>query len=520
MNRSLLVLALALGALLRLPQLEVRPMHTDEAVHGVKFGALLETGAYAYDRNEYHGPSLNYFTLIPARLLSQRRLADVDETTLRIVPALFGILIILLFPLLVDIGRPSAACGALITAISPALVFFSRYYIQEMLLVSFTFGFLVSGYRLLATGRVAWGIGAGVCAGLMHASKETCLIVFGAVLIALVITVLARGGETNPFVPFRWKHALAVIAPAAFVSVLFFSSFGTHWEGVKDSFLTYQTYFSRAGASAGHEQPWYYYLHLLGWWKVGGGTLWTEGAIILFGAYGIYRAFRGDPAWSARQRDVIRFLAAYALVLWLVYSALPYKTPWSILGAHHGLIIVAGFGVVQFVGSFRHVRWKAVAVALVAVAGIHLLWQSYGNSFVSFDEPSNPYVYSHPGGDVKLIASTVERYAMASAAGKGMPMQVLATANEYWPLPWYLRSFSHVGWWDSVGPEFTPTPVILASPEMEGQLLLRLYESSLQGERLLYVPMFDRQLFLRPGKEIRAYVTLDLRNRTEKERPL
>ncbi|MCB0293433.1 MAG: hypothetical protein KDH97_24480, partial [Calditrichaeota bacterium] len=68
LRRHWLWLILALALLLRLPGLERRPMHTDEAVHAVKFGALLEEGFYEYDPFEYHGPTLNYFTLIPAWL--------------------------------------------------------------------------------------------------------------------------------------------------------------------------------------------------------------------------------------------------------------------------------------------------------------------------------------------------------------------------------------------------------------------------------------------------------------------
>ena len=118
----LLVGALVAGALLRLPRLDLRPMHTDEAVHAVKFGILLETGAYRYDRNEYHGPTLNYFTLLPAWLASEKKLAQVTEVTLRIIPALFGLCLILLLPLVWDIGLESVACAALLTACSPAMV--------------------------------------------------------------------------------------------------------------------------------------------------------------------------------------------------------------------------------------------------------------------------------------------------------------------------------------------------------------------------------------------------------------
>jgi predicted membrane-bound mannosyltransferase len=55
-----LILALAvIGLALRHT---LRPMHTDEAVDAIKFGALLEKGSYIYDPAEYHGPTLNYFT--------------------------------------------------------------------------------------------------------------------------------------------------------------------------------------------------------------------------------------------------------------------------------------------------------------------------------------------------------------------------------------------------------------------------------------------------------------------------
>jgi len=61
-----------LAAALRLPALDVRPMHTDEAVHAAKFARLLQQGLYEYDPEEYHGPTLNYLTLIPARVRASR----------------------------------------------------------------------------------------------------------------------------------------------------------------------------------------------------------------------------------------------------------------------------------------------------------------------------------------------------------------------------------------------------------------------------------------------------------------
>ena len=87
-----LILVVTIAAIaLRVPQLQQRPMHGDEAVHAAKFGDLLEKGYYRYNPNEYHGPTLNYLTLIPAWLSSAGKLTQVNEFTLRIVPVFFGV---------------------------------------------------------------------------------------------------------------------------------------------------------------------------------------------------------------------------------------------------------------------------------------------------------------------------------------------------------------------------------------------------------------------------------------------
>jgi uncharacterized protein (TIGR03663 family) len=175
----LLVVILALG--LRLPRLAERPMHGDEAIHAIKFGQLLEQGTYRYNPDEYHGPTLNYFTLIPAKLQGAVNLKQVNEVTLRIVPVFFGVVLILLLLLLADgLGTGAIIIAGLLTATSPAMVFYGRYYIQEMLLVCFTFGLIACGYRYVRGKSIVWAISAGAFAGLMHATKETCIIALGA----------------------------------------------------------------------------------------------------------------------------------------------------------------------------------------------------------------------------------------------------------------------------------------------------------------------------------------------------
>ena len=105
---------------LRLPQLQQRPMHTDEAVHAVKFGSLLEEGYYRYDSHEFHGPTLNYLTLVPAWLSSAQKITEINETHLLMVPVFFGVLLVALLLFLTNgLGWPAALFAAALTAVSP-----------------------------------------------------------------------------------------------------------------------------------------------------------------------------------------------------------------------------------------------------------------------------------------------------------------------------------------------------------------------------------------------------------------
>src|SRR5882724_2242033 len=125
MNRAAIIgflLATCLAAALRLPSLNQRPMHNDEAVNAIKFGRLWEQGAYQYDPNEHHGPSLYYATLAVGRLTAAPDFEHHSEARLRLVTVLFGLGLLLLLPLLADgLGRHGVLWAALFTAVSPAL---------------------------------------------------------------------------------------------------------------------------------------------------------------------------------------------------------------------------------------------------------------------------------------------------------------------------------------------------------------------------------------------------------------
>jgi len=499
---SAAILIIAGGALaLRLPKLNQRPMHTDEAVQAVKFGALLEKGVYFYDPYEFHGPTLSYFTLVGTYLSSAKNLAQINETTLRMVPVIFGVGLVLLFGLMGDgLGRGAAIWGALLTALSPALVFYSRYYIQETLLVFFTFLLIAAGWRYSRNKNWGWILAAGGAAGLMHATKETCIIAFGALLTALVlITVEQRQRERNlsgPLSAIKGRHLAAGAAVGIVVSVVFYSSFFTNWAGPLDSLRAYATYFDRADGRGIHNHPWYYYLKMLIFTQYGPGPSWSEGLILALAAVGISAGLWGKGIRGANVR-LVRFLIYYTVIMTLVYSAIPYKTPWCLLGFLQGMIMLAGVGAAALVRAVPTYAGKAVICGLLAAGVYNLGGQAVRASFKFYADNRNPYVYAHTTTSLVRLAERAEDIRRVHPEGYNMYIQVIAPPDNYWPLPWYLRSFKRVGYYPQA-PEEVAGAMIITSIKMQKQVEKKLngdYQSDIYGLRpgVLLITYIKRQ---------------------------
>jgi uncharacterized protein (TIGR03663 family) len=511
----LMILLVALVAVaVRAPRLRMRPMHTDEAVHADKFRLLLDNGRYEYNPREYHGPTLNYLTLIPAWLSGAADYAHIDEVTIRIVPVAFGVILVLLTILIADGLGWAAVVAAVLTALSPAMVFYSRYYIQEMLLVCFTLAVIACGYRYARTHSPFWAIAAGVSAGLMHATKETTIIAFGAMLLALIVSHRwsSSHGVASSSAAWRWSHVALGLAAAMGVSALFYSSFLSHPRGILDSYLTYATYFGRAGQTSVHVHPWYYYLQILLLSRYNGGPIWSEAGIVLLALVGLVTPVRASRA-SPMDIRLVRFLAVYTVAMTVIYSAIPYKTPWCLLSFLHGMILLAGVGAVTLLAWLRRPALRAgAAVLLIAVVG-HLAFQTYRANFVYYADSRNPYVYAHPTPEVFTAVEKVREYVGIDGLGRSdqTPIQVIVPDRDYWPLPWYLRDL-RVGYYADVPPAHEIGPLILISDKLELALSHRLYQETPPQSRRMYMYLFDAPYYIwfRPGVKLTGFVRRDL----------
>ena len=512
---ALVAIALAAGLALRVARLDVRPMHHDEANQAVKFGALLERGEYRYDAHDHHGPTLYYLTLPAAWLRGQATLASLDERTLRGVTASFGVATLLLLPLLsAGIGRTAVAASAWLLALSPAMVFYSRMFIQESLFACFTLAFVIGAGRVATGGGLTWSVLTGIAAGMALATKETSVIVLPVALAACAISWWSLGPARprNPFAERRWwAAALVGLAAAAAVAALFYSSFFAAPGGVLEPFRGASTYLGRGLDPASHAHPWHYYLGLLTY-SSSGGLRWSEGLVLVLAVLGAVTAWgmpeRGaeapPPHRSRAERAFwARYLTCNVVIATAIFSAIRYKTPWNLLPFYVGMIVLAGVGFSRLVHATSSRVVRGALVAGFVVASGQLGWQAWRASVTYAADPRNPYVYAQTVPDAVRMAARIRELAAVHPDGARMQVSVIASPYEQWPLPWYLRTMPYVGYWVAPGdPVALQAPVIVASVDHTAAL-----DASL-GDR--YVSEFYG---LRPDVLLALYVERGLWDR-------
>ncbi len=522
MNRwgALAVLLAVAGALaLRLPRLDARPLHNDEGINAYKLVELWEKGVYAYDPDEFHGPTLYYFSLPSLWLSSARDATELTETTLRLVPVVFGTgLILLLLPLAGGLGRGATIGAAVFLAVSPAMVFYSRYFIHEMLLVFFSLFTLAAGWRYVETRRSLWAALAGLGGGLMYATKETFVLSAAAMGLAMLATVwwnawrrrrsaVLPGGTASPqtslftlrpFLAFwNGRHGALAVLVAVGVSLVLFTSFFTNARGPLDSVLTYLPWLDRAGGQSPHIHPWTFYFERLFWFQAPKGPLWSEGLILVLALVGMAVAFCSNRTIIG-SATLARFLSFYTIILTAIYTVISYKTPWCLLNFQLGMILLAGIGAAALWQLCRRkLAVSIVAAALLAGTG-HLTWQAWRASQPYAADRKNPYVYAHTSVNLLKLVERVDAIARTSPDGYDTVIKVFSP-DSYLPLPWYLRRFAHVGWWDGVPPD-PYAPIIIASPKLQARL------DDKSDKAYLMTGLYE----LRPGSFLELYVEIEL----------
>lgn len=488
---SSLIILLA-AALLRLVLLTQKPLHHDEGVNGLFLVTLFRTGAYHYDPSNYHGPSLYYMAVIPTAINNVFRWGHGLSTfAIRLVTATFGIGVVwLMLCLRRFLGAPAALAAAAFAAVSPGFVFFSRYFIHEILFVFFSLGVIVAWLWYHDTGKPRYLMLASASAAMLFATKETWIITAAVWVIAIPCTMifLRLRNRADQIPPWRPEPApgtgprriwiLYLEAAAIFVAIgiLLYSSFFTNPRGILDSVLTF-TYWTKTGRTGIYNREWSTYL----------SWMWQEEApVLVLGSIGAVVAL-------IRARSYLTvFCAFWSMGIFMAYSLVPYKTPWLALSIILPLTIMAG----DLIGQAYKPGTRAFTALIAGAAISFSLYQAIDVSFWNYDNDSYAYSYAHTKRDFLGLVNEIDVIAAANPAKKDIGITVMSP--EHWPLPWYLREYTHAGYWGHVVD--TSEPIVIALkpqvPEVESRLG-KLYREYSTHE-------------LRPGNTLVMFVRKDI----------
>ena len=554
----------AIAAFWRFYDLTLKPLHHDEGVNGHFLMTLFREGIYKYDPSNYHGPTLYYISLAFTKIFG------LETGAIRASVGVFGVLMVaMFFALRRYLGNVGALSAAVLVALSPGMVYISRYFIHEIFFVMCSLGivlgvlFFIEGRKpgffaisamtmtmlvcfmppvmhvenLVPSGQpglvpvfrivifaleaflvfflmriiLGWDEGrpvylllASTSLALFFATKETAFITIGTMIIACFCVWIWRKIyvgvfgkiQTNELEPLQltWSRfiersraaGLPVLVAAsvtvfAYVSVVFFSSFFTYWEGVPAAFEAY-AFWTKTG-TGDHTQNGY-----LGYVK---WLMKVESPIVILCAIGTIIAF-------VKGRHIFAMFAGlWAFGLFAAYTIIPYKTPWLALSFILPMCLVGGYAINE-IFKVRDVAFKGLAAVLLLAAFAVLSFQTYDLNFVRYDDDEMPYVYAHTSRGFHDLMSEVDRYAAKS--GKGTTATVEVVSNEYWPMPWYTRKYTNVNYQGRLVDVNSAEMIIGKSEENDAKLAARY------GTHYRKAGVYP----LRPGVELVLLVRRDL----------
>ncbi|MCU0629755.1 MAG: TIGR03663 family protein [Methanoregulaceae archaeon] len=444
------LLIIILTVFLRFAFLDLKLLHHDEAIHAWFAYELVTKGAYSYDPM-YHGPLLYYLTAGMYWLFGQ------SDLIARLLPALFGVLLVPLIYFIYRLGyldKRQALIAALFVAISPDLVYFSRFLRHDIFQLFFTLLILVALLYYLNSGKLRYALLAGIgVAGGMALKEDMPLFLLIFLVFGLYLLV-----SKKIVLPETWKRdALAGILLAVAILVILYSSFGMHYEVLETGLMKAWNHWTAMHGQCRICGPWFFYILLF---------LLYEVPIIIFAIVGIVQfagkggrlkngiaRFAGyfnriktppgpessthelvttsirqierrkvHPVIKDKRDDFFVFCLFWLVISLAAYAYIGEKVPWLIIHQLLPMIFVAVYMMTQ----------KKMVIALITC--VFLIVMTWHVAFVPTDV-NEPIVQVQNSEDVRTIMKIIDASDLVVIASK-----------DYWPLPWYDRGHG----WDKV----------------------------------------------------------------------
>jgi uncharacterized protein (TIGR03663 family) len=288
------------------------------------------------------------------------------------------------------------------------------------------------------------------------------------------------------------RNAILIFAAsavtAAYLFVLFFSSFFTYADGVKKAFEAYAIW-TKTGNK---DHTMHGYLGYVKWlFKI-------ESAILIISTLGIFVTMV-----KAKHRFAM-FTALWALGLFIAYSIIPYKTPWLDLSFILPMCMIGGYALGQFFESKRNELMAAAGVLCVAATAV-LVYQTYQLSFVRYDDDEMVYVYAHTRRGFLDMMREIDKYAEKS--GKGRDAVIEIVTPDYWPMTWYTKDYNKANYFGNLIDTKDSEMIVFKKNDQDGQAIQKY------GANYKYIGVYP----LRPGVNLVLLVRKDLADPSAQE---
>ena len=440
----ILLLIFLITIFLRFWQLDLKLLHHDEAIHSWFSYELLTKGSWAYDPS-YHGPFLYYVT---AGMFS---LFGDSDFVARLLPALFGALLIPLVYCIYRIGyidKRQTIFAALFLALSPDMVYFSRFLRHDIFMLFFTLLLLVAVLYYFEFGKTRYAI----IAALAMAGGLSCKEEMPVIILIFASFFLYSLWRKKIRLPADWRYDLLIgfFLVIGILSVMY-SAFGAHIETLIGQNLQLNTtgwYRAVEHWTAMHNQqrlggPWFFYIPLYLLYELPILILAIIGTIQFVGKdihpslfikqiqYRIqYRSsvipISDLAAVSTQQLKIQKreysksdaffgFCIYWMILIMAFYAVVGEKVPWLIIPQLLPMCFVAVYKL----------NWQKMVFAIAGC--LFLILITWHVAFIPADI-NEPIVQVQNSEDLRDVMRLID----ASD-------HVVIASKNYWPLPWYYR---------------------------------------------------------------------------------
>ena len=398
--------------------LDKRPLHHDEAVLGFHFVNKVLAGTYQYDPTNYHGPLYYYIVALTVKLWGWD--VSVLRMPIAICKGLTALLPLLLIPF---ISRSAVFLFGLLLLTSPFYIFFGG---------SFSIMDSFLGFFILLTCFGCWRMAlkpsvlslASILLGVvgMILTKETYSIFLFAVFMTLCVTFYIRRTLFHDILKFCKANNFLILSMFILSFFIIFIAYTTGFRnlnGFIDIFRAQLSWGNTGFETSGHFKPAWYFLSLFVIYEI--PLLFTLILSVRWTRYAANAAFFG----------------AIAFIQLIIYSLIPYKTPWCMISLIAPFLLIP----IQNLGALKLPK-KAAYLLIISsislVVSLYYYHQFYTNSY----SHTSPFNYVHSDKDYLFLGKALED--MSTLAPLIHTSGLVWIEQSYWPLPYYLRNFKHI----------------------------------------------------------------------------